>query len=500
MLSDTLPRQGRQLLAGSQVDAAPAERVPAADRFGRIFNLPPFAEPTAAVKTALVDMGRPGGLLDANDDLSAGPVALLTDPALSQNNPDSPAQTAGLTFVAQFLDHDMTFDAGARQRVPTEPPGVGGGRRPAFDLDTVYGYGPVVSRHLYDQQDRGKLRVENGGLFEDVPRDAERTAIIGDPRNDENLIVSGLHAAFLFAHNRALDMVRAQHGRTRAEFDGFDAARQLLRWHYQWLIVHEFLPRVIGQPLVDDILQRGRRFFTPRQACMPVDFYGGTYRFRHSTLRPSYRANLAGTAGSSFDGFIFDPAQPGGPDPADLVGGARAPRRFVGWQTFFDFGDGQIRHSKRINTCLSTPLFHMPLTAGAGHTLAASFPQRTLLRHLSWSLPSGQAIARAMRVPVVSGRDLDELAHYQLGFEARTPLFYYVLKEAQLMEGGLRLGPVGGRIVGEVMLGLLQLNRASYLATQPGWRPTLPSRYGRGEFHMVDFLTFAGVDPASRGQ
>ena len=75
-----------------------------------------------------------------------------------------------------------------------------------------------------------------------------------------------------------------------------------------------------------------------------------------------------------------------------------------------------------------------------------------------------------------------------------------MLKEAQLVENGLRLGPVGGRIVGEVILGLLQLNRASYLASQPGWRPTLPSRSGRGEFRMVDLLTFAGVDPASRGQ
>jgi len=457
------------------LDGAPAQQ--RLDRLGRIFDLPSFAEPLKheAVKEALLDMGRRGGMLDAHDDLSAGPLALLTDPSLSVNNPDHPRHAAGVAFLAEFLDHDMTFDFGAG--------------RPAFDLNTVYGHGPVDSRQLYDQQDRGKLRVENGGLFEDVPRDADRTAIVGDPRNDRNLITSQLHAAFLFAHNRALDMVRAKRGRVREEFAGLDEARRLLCWHYQWLIVHEFLPLVVGEPVVDDILRHGRRFFRPQRTVMPVEFYGAAYRFRHSLTRPSYPANLAGDAGKPFVGFLYDPAESDWTDPSDLVGCARAPRRFVGWQTFFDFGDGQLRHGKRITTHLSTPLFGVPTT----------LPQRTLLRHLSWSLPSGQAIARAMRAPLLSAGDLDELAKYGLGFEDRTPLFYYVLKEAELTQDGLRLGPVGGRIVGEVMLGLLQLNCSSYLASQPGWRPTLPSRSGRGEFQMVDLLTFAGVDPASRG-
>ena len=163
------------------------------------------------------------------------------------------------------------------------------GARPRSISTRSTGDGPVASRHLYDQQDRGKLRVENGGLFEDVPRDADKTAIIGDPRNDENLIISGLHAAFLFAHNRALDTVR-QRGRSRDDGDGFEEARRLLRWHYQWLIVHEFLPLFVGQPMVDDILKRGRRFYTPQRAFMPVDFLAAANRFGHSTVRPSYRA------------------------------------------------------------------------------------------------------------------------------------------------------------------------------------------------------------------
>jgi hypothetical protein len=266
------------------------------------------------------------------------------------------------------------------------------------------------------------------------------------------------------------------------------------------MIVHGFLPLFIGQALVDEILRGGRRFYRPEIGFIPVEFQGAAYRFGHSMVRPSYRANLAGDHGQPFFGMIFDPVAEGQTDPIDLRGGARAPRRFVGWQTFFDFGDGQSRHNKRIDTRLSTPLFHLPLGAIASHDPPTALPQRTLLRQLTWSLPSGQAIAEEMRVPVLSPSDFDELAKYQLSFERRTPLWYYVLKEAQVMEDGLRLGPVGGRIVGEVFLALLQLDSDSYLAARPDWRPILPSRFGRNEFRMVDLLTFAGVDPKSRGQ
>jgi hypothetical protein len=196
--------------------------------------------------------------------------------------------------------------------------------------------------------------------------------------------------------------------------------------------------------------------------------------------------------------MIFDP-KAGGPDPDDLRGGFRAWRRFVGWQTFFDFGDGQVKPNKRIDTRISTPLFDLPLGAIANHTPPVVLPVRTLLRHVMWELPSGQAIAKRMGVSALSPADLDELHRYGLGLERSTPLWYYVLKEAELIEDGLRLGPVGGRLVGEVIVGLLQSDPASYLAYDPNWRPTLPSPT-RGDFRMVDFLTFAGVDSKSRGQ
>jgi hypothetical protein len=381
---------------------------------------------------------------------------------------------------------------------PADPQRSPNGRTPSFDLDSVYGAGPVGSPQLYDSADRAKLKIESGGLFEDLPRMADGTAIIGDPRNDEHVVIAGLQAAFLKFHNTVVDRLRASRRTTQAE--AYSEARRLTTWHYQWMILHEFLPLFVGQPMVDSIVRRGRRFYRPKkgEAFIPVEFQSAAYRFGHSMVRPSYRANLAGDDGKAFFGLIFDPKATG-PDPDDLRGGFRAPRRFIGWQTFFDFGDGEIKSNKRIDTTVSTPLFDLPLGAIADHAPPTVLAVRTLLRHITWELPSGQAIARRLGVSALAPADLDELHGYGLGLERSTPLWYYVLKEAELVEDGLRLGPVGGRIVGEVVVGLLESDPASYLAFDRDWRPTLPARSSR-DFRMVDFLTFAGVDPKSRGQ
>jgi hypothetical protein len=491
--------QGSAVAAPRRARAVGAPPFLRPEHFGRIFRLPPFAPQSAKVEAALVELGRPGGLMDAADPLSAGPKALIVDLSLSANNPNNPTQTAGTTFFGQFLDHDVTFDASSRLAQPTEPTTTTNFRSPALDLDSVYGAGPVAQQELYDAADRVKLRIESGGIFEDLPRRGDGHAIVGDPRNDENLMVSGLHCAFVLFHNRAVDLVRAGRRAVQAA-DVFAAARRLTTWHYQWLVVNEFLPQVVGQAMVDDVLRRGPRAYLPAKGAgfVPVEFQTGTYRMGHSMVRPSYRANLAGDGGEPFFALVFDPAQEGKADPDDLRGGVRAPRRFIGWQTFFDFGDGQVKPNKRIDTKISTPLFNLPLGAIASHDAPTSLAQRNLLRHLTWQLPSGQSVATALGAEPLAAADLDELQPLGAGFERSTPLWYYVLKEAEVVADGLHLGPVGGRIVTEVFVGLLRSDPASYLAADPRWRPTLPAR--SGTFRMTDFLTFAGVDPASRGQ
>jgi hypothetical protein len=393
----------------------------------------------------------------------------------------------------------MTFDAGSRLAKPTNPQAARNFRTPALDLDSVYGAGPVAQQELYEPGDHIKLKVESGGMFEDLPRRGDGAAIIGDPRNDEHLMIAGLHCAFLLFHNRAVDYVRDQ-GVLTDTMDVFAEARRLTTWHYQWLILHEYLPQIVGQAILDDVLRRGRRFYTAGRnaAFMPVEFQTGVYRMGHSMVRPSYRANLAGDNGQPFFGFIFDPSQEGKADPDDFRGGVRASRRFVGWQTFFDFGDGQVKPNKKIDTKISTALFTLPLGAIASHDAPTALPQRNLLRHLTWGLPSGQSVAQRMGVTPLAAADLQELAPLGVGFERSTPLWYYVLKEAEVIADGLHLGPVGGRIVAEVFTGLLQADPSSYVATRPRWQPTLPSK--NGSFRMTDFLRFACVDPQTRGQ
>jgi hypothetical protein len=545
--------------------------------FTRIFpNLPPFftalipSGATSTLNAALSDIGKPGGLLDAHDNLTAGqpfllnsngtstasdgfmvpfPVPpvngsallLVVDPNFNGNNgsnPDNPTHTAGTHFMGQFMDHDMTFDQTSILGTPTNPFTSPNTRSPYFDLDSMYGQGPTATPQFYDPTSNyTKLNIGTGGVFEDLLRDSFGNAIIPDPRNDENLMVAGLHCAFIKFHNNAVDYVQQTQGLTDPGAI-FAAAKQLTLWHYHWLILNEFLPLFIGPAMVNSILPNGRRFYLPQlgQAAMPVEFQAACYRFGHTMVRPSYRANLKGQTDSSgnpglpFFGLIFDPTivNPTS-DPADLRGGFSAPRRFIGWQTFFNFHDGNVKPNKRIDNIVSTPLFTLPLPAIPSHQAPQALPQRNLLRQVTWSLPSGQAIAVSMNAagvstPVLTPSQLRELANYTApdgsnvkGLDKSTPLWYYALKEAALTYStdavavttglpyagyGLHLGPLGGRIVGEVIIGLLQSDPNSWVYQQPNWTPTLPNPVTQtvpgSTFRMTDFLSFAGVDPTTR--
>ena len=483
---------GADQLVGS--DAGP-------DRFGRMFpNEDSFQEVTDELRVQLAALGAPGGLIDAKDPLEEGPIRLITEPELSANNRNNTTNTAGTTFVGQFLDHDITRDSGSTLGQPTSVQRSVNLRSARFDLDSVYGGGPGETPALYESDDRFRFRVESGGLFEDLPRNADGSAIIGDPRNDENLIIAGLQVAFLKFHNAVLDRVRA----SGLEGNGaFVEAQRQVRWHWQWLIVNQFLPQFVGQTMTNDVLVNGRRVYTSNRARIPVEFQTSAYRFGHSMIRPSYRANMAGDNGEPFFGMVFDPSQFGSADPDDMAGGRRAPRRFIGWQTFFDFGDGEVKPNKRLDTQISTPLFQLPMgtieTSRGERIGPTSLATRNLLRHITWEIPSGERVAAAMNADRLAAGDLADIAGVAPLLEGRTPLWLYILREADLVADGNHLGPVGGRIVAEVFVGLLQMDPTSYFS-DPGWRPTLPSVAGTADFRMVDLLTIAGVDPASRGQ
>ena len=269
----------------------------------------------------------------------------------------------------------------------------------------------------------------------------------------------------------------------------FSEAQREVRWHYQWLVIHEFLVKTVGQELVDDVLSNGLKHFKWRNdPYIPVEFSVAAYRFGHSQVRPSYRANFGTSvtnAAEQFFAFFLDPGATDPDDPADLRGGKRAPRRFIDWQTFFDFGDDRARRNKRIDTILSTALFEL---MGQPQDEPASLASRNLIRSLTMKVPSGQRVAKAMQLPLLAAADLDDLESFNL--QGRTPLWLYVLREADVMADGERLGPVGGRIVAEVIIGLMQGDPHSYLRQDPDWTPT----YGSNQsFNTVDLLETAGV-------
>ena len=515
--------------------------------FGRMFpNLPPFAEANDTVRAALLEVGQQGGMLDAQDDLAAGPKALIVDPTVNGNststnpygtNPDNPMMTAGSTFVGQFIDHDITFDQTSQLGVPQNPLISPNTRTPALDLDSVFGGGPGLRPDLYMDNPDGsvgpKLKIGSGGVHEDVPRvsngDGTYSALLGDPRNDENVIIAGLHCAHILFYNRVLDELSqhdlarfpAARGADRANrYVQFLLARQVTLWHYQWLLVNEHLPQIAGQQIVNDVLLNGNRFYRPRtgDAFMPIEFGAAAYRFGHSMVRPSYRANFTSGTGDSSDptkdpffALVFNPSEAAfsGPitsDRDDLLGGFPAPRRYIGWQTFFDFGDGQVKPNKKVDTTISSVLFTLPLPAIAPKTQTSPtvLPQRNLLRQLTWGLPSGQAIARAMRVQPLGPSDLPDITGVYAPFGASTPLWYYILAEAKAMEDGLHLGPVGGRLVAETLIGLLRADPTSYLSRFPRFQPFLgtdlrlgpnlnPNIAGNRAYTRAHFLYYAGV-------
>lgn len=431
-------------------------------KFGRLFpTLPPFAPDTDRVRKGLLDIGQKGGVMDPGTDA----------------NVDNPRIPAGFTFLGQFLDHDITFDPTSSLERQSDPESIENFRTPAFELDSVYGSGRAASPHLYDNKTGNVKLLIDAAAPKDLPRNSQNTALIGDPRNDENVIVSQLHLAFLKFHNAWVDKLQGD-GVDPSRI--FDEAQRLVRWHYQWIILHEFLPLTVGEEVAKEVLEK-RKFFNWRnEPFIPVEFSVAAYRFGHSQVRPGYRVN------AEFAASLFNPAEIRNPDPNDLSGGRRAPRRFVEWQNFFDLGGTPPQPSKRIDTVLSGPLFDLPFVAPNLPTNPSSLAGRNLLRHLTFSLPSGQRVARAMHLPTLDRKDLADIAP----FDCETPLWFYILREAEKRAGGSTLGPVGGRIVAEVFIGLLQGDRLSYLRQDPDWKPTLGTD---GQFKMADLLKFAGV-------
>ena len=431
---------------------------------------------------------------------------------------------AGFTYVGQFIDHDLTRDARPNDLMtPTDPFSLRNFRTPAFDLDNVYGEGPAGSPALYEADGMHlKLGLPLSGAASDpgavdLPRDSVTgQALIQDPRDDENRIIASLHAIVRRFHNLWIDRVTLEH-RDWSKTRVLAEAQRQVRLHYQWAVLTDFLPTIVGRPTLAAVLPSLHAphltFYNPCTMNMPVEFSVAAYRFGHSLVRPIYRINTA--VAPRLPVFSFPD------DPTSNLGGFRpSPPNFaIDWAFFFPFDAtrviGKPQASYKIDNSLVFPLSLLPLPeTGTG---PASLARRNLLRSMQLGLPSGQDVARAMGVQplrddkILIGKAVEPEAGQEpesqpitgvaRSFAGKAPLWTYILAEATAgafnirdghIEGKqiapMRLGRVGGRIVAEIFVGLMLVDRSSVFYN-PAFRPdpaiTVEDRFGFRELILA---------------
>jgi hypothetical protein len=425
-------------LAPERIDAP----IGAAGRYGRMFDLPPLRGDDAP----LHQIGGAGGFCDAGE-----------------SEEDSRVE-AGWPFFGQYVAHDLTADR-SPLRAHADVGALRNMRSPRANLESLYGGGPLGSPYLFSRGDPAKL-LENDG---DLPRNQEGIALIGDPRNDVHAFMGQMQVAFIRAHNRLVDRLR-EDGVGEGEL--FDEARRALSWHYQWVIVNDLLPELTGAEFVEELLRDGPRFYRPDpDPFVPVEFADAAYRYGHSQIRQLYQ---------------LQPDGPRRPVFPDLIGFGPIGDRRVDWSLLFDVpGRPPAQRSKPIDGRLPRSLIELPDTITgavedeAYHSLAA----RDLERGLGTGLPSGEAVARAIGADPLEPH---EVGLGDQGWTGETPLWLYVLRESAVRHGGDRLGEVGARIVGEVLVGIIARDPESYLAVDPDWTPTLPGH--EEAFRLRDIL------------
>jgi hypothetical protein len=462
-------------------------------RFGRLFRtLPPARHDVTMLAKLAEKMAADAEPTDTPD----------TEQDAEENN-NIPA---GYTYLGQFIDHDLTFDPNSSLEKQNDLEALVDFRTPRFDLDSVYGRGPADQPYLYRDDNLFLFgRKLTGSTFDKNTRDLPRNnpdplgtnrtnarALIGDPRNDENVIVSQLQGIFLRFHNHiATEMLRGSNIVTFADI------QQSVRWHYQWVILHDFLPRILDIDVLKSVLPGYKQHkpfdecFKPnlqifkwkKSAFIPIEFTAAAYRFGHSMIRPIYRLNS--TLPKRFHVFSSDPLD-------SLVGFREFPDSWaIDWRLSFPNekrptrGPDRVQPSYKIDTSIVNPLKTLPNPiVPATPAVERNLAYRNLVRGFQMSLPSGQAVARQLCIKhltdaqLVVGKATGDPADEQIplvsiekNFADNAPLWYYILAEAQVNKTDTKLRGVGARIVAEVFVGLMHGDNHSFLGQYPSWCP-----------------------------
>ena len=476
---------------------SPVTEAPSGFRFGRMF--PGLASQPVTLK------------LDAcariGDRMTAMPEPSRLDSAMP----------AGYTYFGQFVDHDITFDEteslGREADDPTtdilEPTAVGDlvqKRSPSLDLDSLYGVSQGRDERLLDgPRFRIGVTTPSGGLGPverrlpyDLPRlpasntnKTARRAVIGDPRNDENLAVAQTHLMWLKFHNTIVDQLMANDpGASQMRL--YEQAREIVTKHYQFIVFHDFLKRFIQPDVFDEVIVRRNRQFLRQGpgevAFMPVEHSVAAYRHGHSQVREIYNWNL-NFPSSSFK-LLFDFSEVSG----TFFGSPTLPSNWIAdFRRLYDFNGFALpnlansqpftlNHAKMIDPFLAAPLGALPELeplVAAGRLPFSNLAALNLRRGSMRGLPSGQDAVAQLRSgrPLTKSKmraviDLEfDAVMESLGLYDRTPVWLYLLFEAAVSERGERLGRLGSTIVAETFLTLVMTSKISILTPGAEWTP-----------------------------
>ena len=423
------------------------------DRFGRIFEGQPplFTDPRV-----LEALGH-----------KTGPMHVAGTLPKTQTVP------IGFVFFGQFVDHDITLDISSSLDSVNSPDATGNVRTPTLDLDCVYGTGPEAQPYLYYAAGTWKgvklitaaEQGKTGFAATDLARVGD-VALIGDFRNDENRLVSQVQLAMIRFHNRMAEDVAAETGLSGKPL--YEATRQRVTWHYQWAVVHDYLGHICGAGAVNRILAEGRRIYRPHIPFIPVEFSVAAYRFGHSMVPMKLQVQQGKAPVELFGATLgtgFSPV-PNSYAIVDLH------------EIFETFEGRTVERASRLDAKMADDLLALP---GPVDSLHRSLATRNMVRGQSFLLPSGETVARCIGRPDAEIAQIhDAVAASGLPLGAGTPLWFYILKEAELIgreeaDGSRRpgegLGPVGATLVAETVIGLIELDPRSWLGANRNWRP-----------------------------
>ena len=431
---------------------------------------------------------------------------------------DSRDLPAGYTYFGQFVDHDLTFNNSPLDLRPsTDLKELSNLRSPFLDLDHVYGDGPESGRSTqlyYGDAGAERFRIGltsasdalglPGGTPDDVPFCGD-VPMIGDRfdlRNTENLILRQLHVIFLKFHNAVLAKLpehQNEQGLPPNAENLFAQAKRLVIWVYQYAVWHDFVMTVTNnraQQLRINEACRTEPFH------LPVEFALAAFRFGHSMVRDSYPFNPYHDSSikTHSDVSLRQLVNPEGKNAAPLEA------EFVlEWDRFFPLADGHATaKARKIDTHIADGLLALPTKTlrlfsqpQRSESETQNLPLRTLLRAARAQIASGQQARQDGDFDLSKALAGDKLLK-EVGLTDNTPLWYYILKEAEVCHQGEKLGDVGSRVVSYTVEKALQHDPESFLNQQGlDWRPPtwiIPVNYRSQISQLIEFVQAANSE------